>query len=129
MDISLATSRGSTEQTSFEEVKCHRRNRKPLCGVGGVKSVINVRRLYLCGVENEYCFRIMRTALALVMERKRKLDCRLIVTSNLPTPVKIFGSSAVVSCVFESVLFISLYFGLLSSDCLRIAISGKCQVQ
>ena len=34
---------------------------------GGVKSVINIRRFYLYSVENEYCFRLMRTALALVM--------------------------------------------------------------
>jgi hypothetical protein len=80
---------------------------------GGVKSVINVRRFYLYSVGNEYCFRLVRTALALVMENKSKSDSRLIVTSNLCTPVKIFGSSAVVSCVFESILFISLSFGLL----------------
>ena len=92
---------------------------------GGVKSVINIRRFYLYSVENEYCFRLMRTALALVMERRRKSDCRLVVTSNLCTPVKIFGSIAVVSFVSESILFISLYFGLLSSELRRIAMSGK----
>ena len=82
----------------------------------GVKSVINVRRFYLYSAENEYCPRLMRTALALVMQRIRKSDCRPIVTSNLCTPVKIFGSSVVVSCVFESLLFISLYLDLLSSE-------------
>jgi len=30
MDVSLATSSGDTEQTSFEHVKCHHRSRKLL---------------------------------------------------------------------------------------------------